>query len=223
VFLFANTIDVEALGEHADRLASRRDELRAALGVGRDGLLVLAVGRLAPEKGLDLLVQAVGRSGIDGAVLVIAGEGPERRRLEEDARRAGVRLVLTGDLGWEQLVGTYVAADVFALLSTWEAWGVVVNEAAACGKPLVLSDQVGAAADLLRDGENGSLVPAGDVDAAAFALRALAADPDLRRAAGERSREIVREWGYEPSVASFVAAVRAAAGRPSADRLASSP
>ena len=95
-----------------------------------------------------------------------------------------MRLVLTGDVDWERIVELYVAADVFALLSEREPWAVVVNEAAACGLPLVLSDRVGAAHDLLRDGENGALVPAGDVGAAATALRALAADPELRARAG---------------------------------------
>ena len=79
-----------------------------------------------------------------------------------------------------------------------------MNEAAACGLPLVLSDRVGAAHDLLRDGENGALVPAGDVDAAAAALRELAADPELRRAQGARSRELARDWGYGPSVEGFL-------------------
>jgi glycosyltransferase involved in cell wall biosynthesis len=89
---------------------------------------------------------------------------------------------------------------------------VVVNEAAASGLPLVLSDRVGAAPDLLRDGENGFLVPANDADAAAKAFRELAADPEKRRRFGERSRELVRAWGYEPSVENFVAAVREARG-----------
>jgi glycosyltransferase involved in cell wall biosynthesis len=99
------------------------------------------------------------------------------------------------------------------LLSRQETWGVVVTEAAASGLPLVLSDRVGAAHDLLRDGENGFLVPADDVDAAARAIKALASDAELRRRMSEASREIVRGWGYEPSVENFVAAVREATAR----------
>jgi glycosyltransferase involved in cell wall biosynthesis len=99
---------------------------------------------------------------------------------------------------------------VFALLSEREPWAVVVNEAAACGLPLVLSDRVGAAHDLLRDGENGVLVAAGDVDAAAAALRMLAGDAELRAVQGARSRELARDWGYGPSVEGFVEAAREA-------------
>ena len=105
----------------------------------------------------------------------------------------------------------YVAADVFALLSEREPWAVVVNEAAACGLPLVLSDRVGAAHDLLRDGENGALVAAGDVDAAAACASVSSLRTrELRRAQGERSRELARDWGYGPSVDGFLEAVREA-------------
>ncbi|MEX2612059.1 MAG: glycosyltransferase [Gaiellaceae bacterium] len=210
VRVFANTIDVEAFGAEADRLSSRRAELRAELGAGSDDVVVLSVARLVPEKGLDVLVHAVAEAGDPRLLLVLAGDGPERERLEDLARVRSVRLVSAGDRDWERIVEVYVAADVFALLSEREPWGVVVNEAAACGLPLVISDRVGAAHDLLVDGENGMLVAAGDVDAAAAALRRLASDPALRSSYGVRSRELAKDWGYGPSVAGFLAAVREA-------------
>jgi glycosyltransferase involved in cell wall biosynthesis len=152
------------------------------------GVVVLSIGRDVPEKAFDVLRAA--------------------------CRRAGVKLVLvTGGQSEDAVAQGYVDADVFSLLSRYETWGVVVNEAAASGLPLVLSDRVGAAYDLLRDGENGFLVPADDVDAAAEAIRKLAADRDLRERMGKRSRELVRDWGYEPSVENFVVAVREAASR----------
>ncbi|HZO50970.1 MAG TPA: glycosyltransferase [Gaiellaceae bacterium] len=211
--VFAVTVDVDEWAARADAAAARRAELRVPLGAGDDDVVVLSVGRLAPEKRLDVLVRAVAAAADPRLLLVLAGSGRERERLAGLARELGVRLVLSGDVPHDRLVDTYVAADVFALVSSWEPWGVVVNEAAACGLPLVLSDQVGAAPDLLRDGENGVLVPAGDVAATAAALRRLAADAELRRRFGERSRELVAAWGYGPSVESFVAAVREAARR----------
>ena len=90
----------------------------------------------------------------------------------------------------------------------------MVNEAASCGLPLVLSDRVGAAFDLLEDGKNGFLVPADDVSAAAGALRALAADPARRASMGVASREIVAGWGYEPSIERLMEVVHRVAGTP---------
>src|SRR5262249_10444685 len=206
VRIFANTIDVEGFGERADRLARSRTKLRGALGAGKEDVVVLSVARLAPEKGLDVLLRALAPADDSCLLLVVAGEGSMRRSLEELAGELSVRLVLVGDVEWERIVELYEAADVFALLSEREPWAVVVNEAAACGLPLVLSDHVGAAHDLLVDGENGTLVAAGDVDATAVAFRRLAADPASRRAQGARSRELARDWGYGPSVESFLEA-----------------
>jgi glycosyltransferase involved in cell wall biosynthesis len=148
-------------------------------------VLVLSVGRDVPDKGFDVLTTACAEAGV---------------RLE----------TVVGGASEDELAHRYVEADIFALLSRQETWGVVVTEAAASGLPLVLSDRVGAAYDLLRDGENGFLVLADDVGAAARAIRTLAEDADLRRRMGDASRELVRGWGYEPSVENFVAAVREA-------------
>jgi glycosyltransferase involved in cell wall biosynthesis len=202
--VFANTVDVEGWMERADRLSAR----------GNDGdVVVLSVGRLVPEKGFDVLLCAIAQAGDERLRLVIAGDGPEATRLTELAEELGVPMEIKGDLPEAALAAEYVAADIFALLSRHEPWGVVVNEAAASGLPLVLSDRVGAAYDLLRDGENGFLLTAGDVAAAAAALGRLAADAGLRNSAGARSRELVRDWGYERSVENFLAAVREATAR----------
>jgi glycosyltransferase involved in cell wall biosynthesis len=185
VALGAQRVRVFANTIDVERWIARADSLDRTT---HDGVVVLSVGRPVREKGFDVLAAA--------------------------SAAAGVRLeTVTGGVPEDELARRYVDADVFALLSRHEPWGVVVNEAAASGLPLVLSDAVGAARDLLRDGENGFLVPVDDSVVAADALRRLASDPDLRRRMGERSRELVRAWGYEPSVENFVAAVREATSR----------
>src|SRR5437764_514290 len=210
VHVFANTIDVEDWERRAALLADRRGELRTQLGARANDVVVLSAGRLAREKGTETLIRAAAAIDDPHVLVAIAGEGPERHTLSRLAAELGVRLRLPGELDADSLFDAYVAADVFALLSRRESWGVVVNEAAASSLPLLLTDQVGAARDLLREGENGVLVSAGDVAAAAEGLRRLAADPELRRRFGKRSRELARGWGYETSVENFVAAVREA-------------
>jgi glycosyltransferase involved in cell wall biosynthesis len=212
IWIFANTVDVAALAANADELRPRRDEIRARLGLPAEGVVVLHAGRLVPIKGVDVLIDAAARAG--GLHLLIVGDGPERDKLEDAARRAGIGATFTGFLGEQKLLEAYVAADVFALLSRRETWGVVVNEAAACGLPLVLSRGVGAAADLLEPGENGELVAVDDLSATAAALGHLAVDSARRERYGERSRNKAKGWGYEPSNNAFAQAVRSAARSP---------
>jgi glycosyltransferase involved in cell wall biosynthesis len=213
ISLFADTIDPARFGSESDRLAARRDELRAEAGLAAEDVAVLSVARLAPEKGHDTLIAAAALLADPTVGVLLAGSGPERERLEALAGELGTRLVVLPELPWERVVERYAIADVFALLSRHEPWGVAVNEAAACGLPLLLSDRVGAAYDLLEDGRNGALVPADDPHAAADALEQLVADPVRRRRAGEASRELMRGWGYEPSIENLVRVARRVAGR----------
>jgi glycosyltransferase involved in cell wall biosynthesis len=208
--VFANTVDVQRFAAETAARREHRDELRDRLGLAPSDVAVLSVARVAPEKGLDTLLRAA--TGLAHVRVVIAGAGPERQHLEDLAQALGLRPVFLGHLDRDAVIDAYAACDVFALLSRHEPWAVVVNEAAACGLPLVLSDRVGAAHDLLEDGANGVLVPADDVMAAAKALSHFASDPDARRRAGERSAAIASSWGYEPSVDAFVTAVREAVG-----------
>jgi glycosyltransferase involved in cell wall biosynthesis len=204
VRFFANTIDVAAWTTRAQQLERRRED---------GDVLVLSVARLVPEKGIDDLIRAVAEAADPRLRLVVAGAGPEREALVELAADLEVRLTIPGHVAEAELARMYVDADVFALLSRHEPWGVAVNEAAASGLPLLLSDRVGAASDLLVDGQNGFLVAVGDVHDAAAALKRVAAEPALRQELGTRSRELVRDWGYESSVDNFVAAVREATSR----------
>jgi glycosyltransferase involved in cell wall biosynthesis len=203
VRVFANTVDVDRFERESATVRRERAEVRARLGIEPETFAVLCVARLAQEKGIDLLLRAAP----EGSQVLLVGGGPERDALEQLAGSIGVRASFVGVVPWEDIVRYYAAADVFALLSRHEPWGVAVTEAAACGLPLVLSDAVGAAHDLLRDGENGVLVPTGDVGAPAAALRLLADDKGFREAAAARSLELVASWGYGPSVEAFVEAV----------------
>ncbi len=170
-----------------ERAAARR----CAGGPDPD-LLVLFVGRLAREKGIATLIEGWRRADLGpGARLALAGTGP----LEELLKRELPEARLLGHVDRDALPALYAAADVLVLPSVptasfREPWGLVVNEAMLQRTAVVASDAVGAAAGgLLRDGRNGFVVPAGDPDALASRLRALAGSRDLRSSLGEAGRE----------------------------------
>ncbi|HVL80060.1 MAG TPA: glycosyltransferase family 4 protein [Actinomycetota bacterium] len=147
-----------------------RAEVRAELGAGPDDVVVLTLARLSPEKDLDILLDAVREA---GCLAWIAGDGPERRRLERLADGLPVRF-----LGHrEDVADLLAAADVFALTSRSEAYPIVVVEAVTAGLPVVAT-RVGQVPDIA--GDAGLLVAPGDRTAFAAALRTVTGDPSAR-------------------------------------------
>jgi glycosyltransferase involved in cell wall biosynthesis len=174
-------------------LASRA--LRARLKVEPEALLVGAVGRLAPEKGLSFLVEALAvlrRARNLPAALLLAGDGPERPILERQAERLG----LAGQvrfLGFQRQLETfYPALDVLAMPSLEEASPMALLEAMACGCPVVAS-AVGGVPEILDQGRCGLLVEPASPVALAGALARLAADPALRRHLATEARTRILE------------------------------
>jgi glycosyltransferase involved in cell wall biosynthesis len=122
-------------------------------------------------------------------------------------------VIFTGFLDQNDVSRAYACADIFALTSrSRETWGVVVNEAMNFALPVVVSDHVGCAADLVHEAENGFVVPIDDVGELADRLTRLLESEDLRRRLGAASRVIIDEWKYERAAAGVIEAVRAAVG-----------
>ena len=164
----------------ADRAAGK-----AALGV--DGPLLISIGHLNGRKGQEIALAALAQ--IPGATLLLAGDGPERGKLEREAAAKGLaaRVRFLGTLPHAALPALLAAADVMVLPTISEGLANVWVEALACGTPVVTSD-VGGAREVIDRPEAGRLVPR-DPDAVAGAVRELLADPPdsaAVRAAAER-------------------------------------
>lgn len=169
-----SAVDPEAL--HPRR---SRAEVRAELGAEQDALCVLVAAALVPRKGIDVLLQAAARLGADcpSPLVWIAGEGPERGRLERLVHQTGVAARFLGRRGdVPDLLG---ACDVFALPSRHEGLGVAALEAMALGRP-VLASRVGGLAEAVAHEGTGLLVPPDDPSALAEGLTRLLRDPGLR-------------------------------------------
>lgn len=132
---------------------------------------IVAVGRLVEEKGFDILVAAVALLEADEkSRIVIVGEGPERKRLTEQALKLGVELELLGELSPRKLGEVYKSARLVVVPSRREGYGLVAAEAAASGRAVVGS-RVGGIPDLIEDGVSGMLVEPGDVEQLSKALK----------------------------------------------------
>ena len=158
---------------------------------------VLFVGRFEPRKGLLYLLRAVYllREKIPGLRLVVVGDGPLRAFYHREVARLGIRnqVVFVGRVSREQLPRYYASADVFVSPATGaESFGIVLLEAQACGTPVVASHIPGYA-QVIRDGENGLLVPPRSPRHLARALLELYRDPAKRTALREQGLAVVRD------------------------------
>jgi glycosyltransferase involved in cell wall biosynthesis len=201
-------VDNAYFRRRAEELAPRRDELRSRFGIDSDVPVILFVAKLIPKKAPFVLLDAFRRvrERVPCALLVV-GEGELRSELEAPA---GPDVHFAGFLNQSELAEAYVAADVFCLPSIeHETWGLVVNEALNFGLPVVVSDKVGCAADLVRHGWNGFVVPAGEPEPLAAALEQLVTDESVRREFGERGRQLVGEYSVEACADGIVAALQA--------------
>ena len=102
-----------------------------------------------------------------------------------------------GFVNQRELPQVYAASDIFVLAAENEPWGLVVNEVMCAALPVVVSHELGCAADLVKDGVNGYLVPAGDAHALARALERLLVDEPTRKQMGAASRSLIGRWSYE--------------------------
>jgi glycosyltransferase involved in cell wall biosynthesis len=175
---------------------------RTALGVDPRSRVLLAVGRLLPEKGHRYLLEALTRlrERHPRTVLLVAGEGPLRGELERASRAAGLNGSVRFLGNREDIPCLLLAADVLVLPSLREGLPLVVLEAMAAAKPVVVSD-VGGTREAVVDGVTGLLVPPADPSALASALSVLLADPAKAQAMGrEGRRRVEREFSAERMV-----------------------
>src|SRR5215831_5231655 len=162
----------------------------------RPSNLICAMGRLGPEKGFDLLLDAFGRSGLieDRWRLEIMGEGGERDALSRRAEALGITQALSLPGRIDGIGPRLAAADIFVLSSRYEGFPNALLEAMQMGKACVSFDCPSGPRDLIEDGRNGLLVPAEDVDGLSAALKRLARDVDLRRRLGAEAAGVVEQF-----------------------------
>jgi glycosyltransferase involved in cell wall biosynthesis len=177
--------------------------------------VILSIARLVPKKQPLVLLEAFRRlRASHQCTLVVVGAGPCEEEMRDFVKRFGIpNVVFAGFLNQSEVSQAYSVADVFVLASGWdETWGVVVNEAMNFGLPVVVSDKVGCAVDLVAHGENGYVFPHDRPDELARYLSLLITDPARRRSFGQRGAGIIAPWNYTKAAEGLFAAVSVAVG-----------
>jgi glycosyltransferase involved in cell wall biosynthesis len=191
-------VDNDRFAAAAAQWRAQRREVRAQLGVAPQAVCFLYAGKLEAKKRPEHLVEAlahVHRARPDLALHgLFVGTGAREGRLRDLASRQGAPVSFAGFLNQTQMPRAYIAADALVLPSDYgETWGLVVNEAMACGLPALVSDRVGCGPDLVESGVTGQRYPFGDIAAMAATIERWAAEPGLIAALGRSAEQRVRK------------------------------
>jgi glycosyltransferase involved in cell wall biosynthesis len=208
-----NAVDNDWFRMQAESVRGQASEFRA--GLAAPTRFLLFVGRLVPEKGVFDLLEAY--AGLDADVrssvgLVFAGDGPGKIELEWQGQSITPGTIsFPGFLHREDLAGFYALADALILPTHSDTWGLVVNEAMACGLPIIVTSVAGCASDLVEDGWNGYIVPPRDPEALGSAIDFLVRNSALRGEMSERSLQRIESYSPEACAEGLAAAALASA------------
>lgn len=216
IFLAPYAVDNDYFTSRADAAAARAARWREELGLSPEALVVGYAAKLSQVKDCATLIRAFIEADVPEAALVIAGDGPLRADLEALAASAPrARIHFVGFLNQSEMPSVYALSDVFALPSRFEPWGLAINEAMNLGCPVVVSDAVGCAPDLVGP-DNGWRFPVGDVPRLRAVLREALAGPEARaRLArmGAASRQRIARWSFAETAQGFIDGARAVTSR----------
>lgn len=206
IFLVPYAVDNGFFQAEAAASAATREELRSSLGLVPGRPVILYASKMIERKRPADLLEAYARLSPDGRsepypYLLFIGDGDMRALLEKRASELGWNSIkFLGFKNQTELPRYYDLCDVFVLPSVREPWGLVVNEVMNAGRAIIASDQVGCAPDLVKDGENGYIFKAGDVDNLVKCLNKVLSDDGLRARMGEESLRRISEWSFERDI-----------------------
>ncbi len=207
-----HVVDNARFESHYERLAPRRAQIKQEFGIPADRKVVLFCAKFIAKKQPLMLVDAFLEAELgDDWMLLMVGDGELRPACQARAVDGGSgKVVFPGFLDQNAVSQAYAVADIFVLPSeSQETWGLVVNEAMNFGCPVIVSDRVGCAPDLVA-GRCGLVFPHDRPDALVAALRRMAKDEDLRSRCTEQARAVIASW----SVDEYTVGLRRALGLP---------
>lgn len=219
LFLMPYAVDNDYFQHRSQEAELSRSALQRELQLEADRPVILFASKLQGRKRCDDLLKAyaalVRRQTLSKQpYLLIVGDGEERSALEEQAKAEGLNDVrFCGFQNQTQMPRFFDLCTVFVLPSRHEPWGLIVNEVMNAGRPVIVSDEVGCYPDLVRDGVEGLVFPAGDIAALTAALAKVLDDPGVAAKMGARGLERIRNWSFEEDVAVLCEALTAITGK----------
>ncbi|MBC7879707.1 MAG: glycosyltransferase family 4 protein [Anaerolineae bacterium] len=208
LFFCPHSVDNKRFFEASDRAIEDALVWRKSLGIPTGDSVILYAGKFEQKKRPTDLLEAFLQLNWPEASLLLVGAGLLEETLKTQAN-GHPKVFFAPFQNQSFMPRIYAAGDLFVLPSGggYETWGLAVNEAMCMSRPIIVSDQVGCAADLVEPNENGLIFPAGDVDALAQCLQEALCDPHRLKQWGNLSRQRIHSYSYEQASAGLLKAL----------------
>lgn len=198
--------------ERCSALESSRSELRNKYGIGDDDFVIIFSARFTERKRPYDLIDAVKKLNNENIVILFVGDGPEKDEMQKQVNEAGIRSVFTGFVNQSEISNFYMMADVGTVISREDPSPKAMNEMMNFSIPIIVTDCVGTAPDLVIDGRNGFVMSVGDTKLLSEKIDILYSDTALREKMGSESLVIVSEWNYKKDVDGILSAYQYVTG-----------
>jgi glycosyltransferase involved in cell wall biosynthesis len=213
IFLAPYSVDNQYFQQAAKAASAQRQALKEKWGLALDRPVILFASKFLKRKHAGDLLAAYSQlvdshREIKKPYLLFVGDGEMRRSLEKQVAQNNLSddVLFLGFQNQSQLPAFFDLCDVFVLPSTRENWGLIVNEVMNASRPVIVSDEIGCAPDLVKESENGVVYQARDIAALCEALVFVLSSPEKQQQMGRKSLEIINRWGIEETVSGIMAA-----------------
>ena len=195
LFFAPHAIENERFEDKDGNYTQQAEQWKKQLKIDQNETVFLFAGKLEPKKNPLLLLRAFKKLNKPQTKLIFIGNGQLENQLKSEAQ-GDDRIIFLPFQNQSKMPVVYRLADVFVLPSAYnETWGLAVNEAMASARPVIVSNKVGCAYDLVKDGENGYIIKSGDIDDLARKMSFF--EKENSKKAGQNSLRIIQEWNYD--------------------------
>ncbi|MBP9197629.1 MAG: glycosyltransferase [Saprospiraceae bacterium] len=198
LFFTPYSVDNDRFSKEADHLIGAKNLIKSKLDIPEKSRVILFSGKYIEKKRPLDLMQAYQHCNVKNKYLIFLGDGELREKMETYAKDFQLKnVLLTGFINQSEVSKYYAIADLFVMCSSYgETWGLSINEAMNFSLPIIVSDAVGSAIDLVRHGENGYIYPVGDVNRLTQYIDKVFASDQFEKLAGASSKKIVDQFSY---------------------------